>query len=455
MNVKRSVVFAGLTAAGAALAAALVLPLSSSTLSPIPVLFADSLNCNLSQYKAAQGLTAAVEQDTLLVSWAGQNGAELRARYAIDSAQPIVRDLAVKKAGGQWTSLGKNLTPEYHVVSGIRRMADDQGNTLKAAGIELTEEVINKNRWYAFWDSPLVMPGSQEMQDEAAWRRSQQREGGGGRGQAPAADALIPNRTLGTPRTPSEIRRADSSFKTTSCSVKTDGASLVVTFPGLSMGIFAGDLQFTVYKGTNLVRMDAAAKTDEPWVAYKYDGGLKGFSTDLTPRVTWRDTGGHPQHHLFGGVVNTTLARVRAQNRMIVAEATGGALAAFPPPHTFFFTREKDTNLGFVWYRKDAEGKFGIGVGFPEREDEPRYVQNFALYNAPPGTVQKMGVYFYASPEAAEATRQSVLAFTHGDMFKPVPGYKTMVNHFHLRFTDRVRASGSFDTPMQDLAAMK
>ena len=29
------------------------------------------------------------------------------------------------------------------------------------------------------------------------------------------------------------------------------------------------------------------------------------------------------------------------------------------------------------------------------------------------------------------------------------------MNHFHLRFTERVRASGSFDTPMQDLAAMK
>ena len=87
------------------------------------------------------------------------------------------------------------------------------------------------------------------------------------------------------------------------------------------MGIFAGDLQFTVYKGTNLVRMDAAAKTNEPWVAYKYDAGLKGFSTDLTPRVTWRDTGGHPQNHQFGGAVNTTLARVRAQNRLILAEA--------------------------------------------------------------------------------------------------------------------------------------
>src|SRR5713101_3167563 len=323
MSLKRSIVFAGL--AGAAMAVALVLPSPASTLSPMPVLFADSLNCNLSQYKAAQGLTAAIDQDMLVVSWTGENSAELRARYGIDGGQPVIRDLAVKKAGGQWTTLGRNLTPEYHVVSGIRRMADDQANPLRAAGIELTEDVINKNRWYAFWDAPLVMPGSQEMQDEAAWLRSQQPQegrGGGGRGgrgqaQGQERDPLVPNRTLGTPRTPSEIRRADSSFHTTSCSVKTDGARLIVTFPGLSMGIFSGDLQFTVYKGTNLVRMDAAAKTNEQWVAYKYDAGLKGFSTDLTPRVTWRDTGGHPQTHHFGGAINTTLARVKAQNRLI------------------------------------------------------------------------------------------------------------------------------------------
>jgi hypothetical protein len=449
MSLSKSVVLTGFAVA------ALVLP-STVTRWRTSVLLADSLNCNLSQYKAAQGLTAVVEPDALVVAWAGQNGADLRARYAIDSGQPIIRELSVKKAGGAWTTLGKNLAPEYHIVSGVRRMADDQANPLKAAGIELTEEVINKNRWYAFWDAPLVMPGSQEMKDEAAWRRSQQvASGRGGRGQAENADSLIPNRTLGTPRTPSEIRRADASFHTTSCSVKTDGASLMVTFPGLSMGIFSGDLQFTVYRGTNLLRMDAAAKTNEPWVAYKYDAGLKGLSTDLTPRVTWRDTGGHPQLNQFGGVVNATLARVRAQNRLIVAEAGAGALAAFPPPHTFFFTREKDTNLGYVWYRKDAEGKFGIGVGIPEREDEPRYVQNFALYNAPPGTVQKMGVYFYASPEAGEPARQAVLAFTHGDVFKAIPGYKTFVNHFHLDFTGRQRASGSLDTPFQDLIAMR
>src|SRR5262245_59504130 len=229
-----------------------------------PALFADSMNCNLSQYKPAQGLTAAVEQNMLVVSWAGQNGADLRAQFGIDGGQPVVRELAVRKPGGSWTALGRNLSAEYHVVSGVRRMADDQAHPLKAAGIELTQDAINKHRWYAFWDAPLVMPGSQEMQDEAAWRRSQQPAGNAGRGGAqPERDPLIPNRTLGTPRTPSEIRRADSSFRTTSCSAKTDGASLVVTFPGLSMGIFSGDLQFTMYKGANLVRMDAVAKTSE------------------------------------------------------------------------------------------------------------------------------------------------------------------------------------------------
>jgi hypothetical protein len=452
MSLKRSILFAGVAAG--AVAAALVLP-PTSTLSPVPVLLADSLNCNLSQYKASQGLTAAVEQDLLVVSWAGQNGAELRARYAIDNGQPLIRDLAVKKAGGQWATLGQNLTPEYHVVSGIRRMGTDQAAPLRQAGVELTEDVINKNRWYAFWDAPLVLPGGPEMRDSAARGRAIGAGTFAGRGGVDPQAALQPSRAVGPQRTPAEIRRADASFHATSCSVKTDGASLEVSFPGLSMGIFSGDLRFTAYKGTNLIRMDAAAKTSEQWIAYKYDAGLKGFSTDVTPRVTWHDTGGHPQLHQFGGVVNATLARVKAQNRMIVAEANGGSLAIFTPPHTFFFTREKDTNLGYVWYRKDAPGRYGIGIGMPDREEDAQYVENFALYNAPPGTVQKMGVYLYASSETSEQTRQAVLAFTHGDAFKPVAGFKTMVNHFHLDFTGRQRASGSLDTPFQDLAAMK
>src|SRR5262245_51278280 len=188
---------------------------------------AAGLTCDMTQYKASAGLTAAIDQDALVVTWAGQGGSEVRARYAIDGGQPVVRELAVRRQGGQWSTLGQNLAPEYHVVSGLRRMSSDHVQAFPAAGIPLTPEIIAKNRWFAFHDAPLEIPG---------------RSG---------------NQQPPLPRKPEEVRRQDSSFKTTSCSVKTDGGRVEVTFNGLSMGIFAGNLQFTSYKGTNLLRMDA------------------------------------------------------------------------------------------------------------------------------------------------------------------------------------------------------
>ena len=391
-----------------------------------------STACDLTQYKAIPGLTATVGGPGLVVIWKGDRDSEMRARYAIEQGQPVVRDLAIRKAAATWAALGENLKPEYRVVTGVRRMSMQQAEPLQAAGIELTPDVIAKNRWYAFWDAPLFIPPPPQS----------------GRGASTA-------RTLGPPRTESEIRRASASFNSSSCAVRSDGNSLEVTFPGLTMGMFAGELRFTVYRGTNLLRMDAVASTNDEWVAYKYDGGLNGFSTTLTPRVTWRDTGGHDQQYAFGGVPNQTIVPLKAANRVLVAEGRGGSIAAFPMPHTFFFTREVDTNLGYVWYRLDEGKRFAFGVRQAEREEVAQYAENFALFNAPPGTKQRMGLYYYLSPDDAVATRESVLAFTHNDTFKPISGYKTMVNHFHLRFTDRVRASGSFDTPIQDLAAMK
>jgi len=390
-----------------------------------------ALSCDLRDYKTQPGLTATIADNQLVVTWKGDRDAEVRARYALDAGQPVVRDLAVRKSSGAWATLGENLTPEYRIVTGVRRMSTQQADPLRAAGIELTPEVIAKNRWYAFWDAPLVIP------------------------EPPAPGRNQSARTLGPPRTASEIHRAGATFKSTSCSLRTDGNSLETMFPGLTMGSFTGDLRFTVYRGTNLIRMDAVASTNDEWVAYKYDGGLRGFSTALTPRVMWRDTGGHDQQYAFGAVPNETIVPLKAANRVLIAEGKGGSIAAFPMPHTFFFTREVDTNLGYVWYRLDEGKRFAFGVRQADREEVAQYAENFALFNAPPGTKQRMGMYFYVSPDSADATRQSVLAFTHNDTFKPVAGYKTMVNHFHLRFTERVRASGSFDTPIQDLAAMK
>src|SRR5262249_44013916 len=163
----------------------------------------------------------------------------------IDAGRPIVRELAVRKASGPWSALGQNLIPEYYVVSGARRMTTQQGQPLEDLGVKITPEVIEKNKWYAFWDAPLVMPAP---------------AGSEGRGRAAGPSGGV-GRVYGAPRDPKEIRRASATFSTTSCSVKTDGARVEVTFPGLSMGIFAGSLRFTSYRGTNMFRMEAIAKT--------------------------------------------------------------------------------------------------------------------------------------------------------------------------------------------------
>jgi len=427
---------------------------------------ADNVKCDLSQYKPSPGLTAAMEQDVLAISWTGQNGTELRSRFAIDRGQPTIRDFAVRKTGGRWATIGEHLTPEYRVVSGVRRLPNDQGNALRSLGVRITRDVIDQNRWQAFWDAPLRVPGTPEAQAPAAGRPG----AAGGRGGAASEPApptgefaLNGGRVYELPRTPEEIRRATASFNASACSVKTEGASVEVTYPGLSMGIFSGDLRFTIYRGANLLQMDAIASTQEKWVAYIYSGGLKGFSTATTPSVTWHDTGGHVQQYRFGGPVTSEMAAVKAANRLLIAEGKGASLAVFTTPHSFFFSREKDTNLGYVYYRKDADTTFSVGIRMAEGEeptlgprltDNPnQYADNFALYNAPPVTKQKMSVFFMAGADAPEATRAMAMALTHDDAFKTVPGYKTFVNHFHLAFTDRTR--GALDTPLQDLVAMK
>ena len=322
----RSTKFALSAGAAVAVVAALNIPLAPSSDLIAANQAGAALNCNLTEYKASTGLTSALEGNVLTVAWNGQGTSQLRARFAIDGGTPTIRDLSVRRGSGEWAMLGQNLTPEYQVTTGRRRMSNDQANAFASLGIDVTPELLEKYKWYAFWDAPLSVPGY-----------SPAREGGGGRGggrgaqgptQALGQGGTIPEqvaalqsgsrgrpgynpnpnppgftggRGIPLPRTKEEIRRGVSAFSASSCEVKSDGASLAVTFPGMKLGIFDGNLRFTVYRGTNLIQMDAIARTNEPSVAYKYDAGLKGFSTATMPRVTWRDTGGHPQQHQFGG----------------------------------------------------------------------------------------------------------------------------------------------------------
>src|SRR5262245_42706464 len=124
-------------------------------LAVVSVAQADPLTCNLTNYKAAAGLTAAVADNTLAVTWDGDNNSELRMRFGIDAGAPIVREIAVRKKGGQWSTLATNVTPEFRVVSGLRRATQQQTEPLVQLSIALTKDVIDKIKWEAFWDAPL------------------------------------------------------------------------------------------------------------------------------------------------------------------------------------------------------------------------------------------------------------------------------------------------------------
>lgn len=395
------------------------------------VLSAQSLNCDLKEYQAADGLKADLRSGALEVSWRGERDHDLRAIFTLRDGSPLLRELAARKSGGRWIVLGRDLSPEFEVTSGRRRMSEQQLAPLRELKIALTPELIEREQWKAFWDAPLDIPGA-------------------------------PKTNVDMPRSRSEIRRAKASYRASGCSVKTAGARLEIAFPGLEMGIFGGQLRFTVYKGTNLLRQEAVAKTEEKSVAYKYDAGLKGFATG-DAKVVWRDVARSWQEYEFGGSPNADRVALRARNRLALVETGGGSLAIFPPPHKFFFAREIELNLGYVWYRKDTEESFSAGVRQAEREEmyrpfgvsdevwERRARQsrhntaNFALYNAPPGTWQRMPVYYYLSAEDSRATQQAVMAFTHDDRFKAMPGYQVAISHFHTHFNEMLADQGTID----------
>ena len=388
--------------------------------------------CDLSAYKPLDGLKAQMHAGTLEVLWLGERREQLRARFSIQSGQPLVSELAARKTGGNWVVLGQNLSPEFEVTSGVRRLSEQQMAPLRELKVKLTPEVVEREKWNAFWDAPLVIPGRAGT-------------------------------NMDLPRKPEEIRKAWAKYHATGCAVKTDGGRLEVTFPGLDAGIFAGSLQYTVYRGTNLLRQEVVAKTNEPSVAYKYVGGLKGFAISDSTRLIWRDTARGWQHYGFGGAPNQDLVGLRTRNRVAILEANGGSLAVMPPSHKFFFSREIETNLGYDYYRKDSETSFALGVRQPDRETGAKpwgisdavwtrrvgesrgHLSNFALYNAPPGTLQRMPVYFYLSPSDGRSTQQAVMAFTHDDVYKPMPGFKVLVSHFHFHFNEQLTDAGTMD----------
>ena len=402
--------------------------------------------CDVSAYKAQNGLTIDRLAGGVTVTWAGDNGSTVRAGLGYVAGQPVVREIAVKAAGvATWSIVVTNARPEFTVVSGLRRMTNQQLDPLAGLGIPITKEVFEREKWEAFWDAPLYVPGP-----EAAHNNT-----------TPPQKGVLDQ--PGLPRAASEINRASVKYHGTSCLVKTDGARIEVSFPGASLGVFEGSLQFTFYRGTNLIKQELVAQTKSTAVAYKYDAGLGGLNGGKDASLAWIDVDRNAQTHPLGGAVDTAFVIVRSGDRIVTADVGRGSIAALPPPHNFFWARETSYNLGYNWYRQDTGGTVAIGVRQAETEEpaevenrgtEDRH-QNFALKSARPGTWQRMPVFFYVSAGNAESAHAGAAAFTRNDRFKAMPGYQVMASHFHMGLVARARAAGGIDAKVPDLEVLK
>ena len=115
-------------------------------------------------------------------------------------------------------------------------MTTQQGAPLINLGVDITPEVIEKNKWYAFWDAPFVIPGVAQSSPHvgaARARRVRADRGAGSRDRHRRAsrrrdeERCLPDLTgacTACRANPRKSGSADATFKTTSCSVKTDGA---------------------------------------------------------------------------------------------------------------------------------------------------------------------------------------------------------------------------------------
>ena len=406
---------------------------------------ADPLTCNLADYRQMPGLTAASAGDVLTTTWEGDPGQQVRLRLTVVGGAPTIQEIAVRPQGRDWQIVATGLTPEYRVVTGLRRVTEQQLQPLRQLKIELTPKLIDEIKWDAFWDAPLNTEPIENTR----------------------TGAIPPLKGIGSqpglPRKPDEVAHGEARFAARGCTVRTNGARLEIAFEGVQLGIFEGRLQYTIYKGTNLVEQEVVAKTERDSVAYKYEAGLKGLRIDQASRVAWRDVAGNWQRHGLGGAPNSGIVPLRAHNRLVLAETGTGSIAAFPPPHNFFWSREVSFNQGYVYYRKYDASSYAIGVRQPGAESHPEEMgrgeedtrQNFALRSARPGTWQHMPLYLYVSAAPAETAARGALAFTRDDRFKALPGYQVMATHFHTAIVARLRRLGGLDMRLHDFDVVR
>jgi hypothetical protein len=235
---------------------------------------------------------------------------------------------------------------------------------------------------------------------------------------------------------PHEISEHFSKLTVTGARVETDGSRLRVIVPELWLGYFHGDLAFTMYAGSNLVKLEAVVSTQEPNIAYYYDAWLTRCSTNELNRLYWLDADDKWQQHRLMSDIDLEGPHLKVHRRTLVAEGPNGSLAVFPPPHQYFFARDETINYGNLWYRLysiNPRPELGDFFSFGIRQTPYSEEANKApLVNAPRGSEQRMAMFWYIGAGRARETFDKVSGYTHNDTFPAISGRKTFTSHYHL-----------------------
>ena len=350
----------------------------------IPLIgFAASVPADISGVR--QGiLTVAADNQRLTVRWPDEKSRTWVAEFSLDSTKPLITSI-----GLEGSPIVRNAWPQYWVHTG-------------------------KRRGRAGFDEFFDFPGNH----------------------------------------PDGTRRFEAAFQPVSARATSVGDRVEVLFQGLKMGIFDGAVAYTFYPGSRLILQEAVVSTNEPDTAYLYDTGLRFAAPasavrpgrrEVVSPITYYDTEGKLQTVMTAGPDRRPAwVRYRAAS----ARLDGGSLAVFPPPHTYIAPRDYTTNMGYLWFHgwagRGGRGELGVGVRHPQDDGAGQY---YPWINAPPGTTQRMGVFWMVSDSQPESLLEDVLRFTNRDRFPVLPGYRTLTSHWHWGYTIQALSQGEKWTP--------
>ncbi len=323
---------------------------------------ARAIDVDLSGYRADCGVTVRRYDDHLAVEWPARGEETCQLILDLRDGKPLFENIAVAdKSDGAFRPVLQGVDPVAFVVMGERRAP---------AGRPPEMSVFN-----VFFDSPASRPF--------------------------------------------KTYRSHLDLKQTR--VMSHGRRATVILAGLTIGPFAGEWQITVYPGAGLVQLEAVVSTNLERRAYLYDLGLASESA-IADQLVWFDTEGKTRQTEPERTTEDRHLAVR--HRLIVAETKGGTIACFPPPHQYFFPRDRTDNQQTVWYGRNHRGldsRYGFGIRQTERGGGS-YVPWF---NAPPGTAQRLGVFFLIKPGDATEALKETLRFTHR---RPLPPARRLSN---------------------------